>query len=118
MQKFSSKKNRPKFDIEWMCSKTFNLSVLSGTPNRRQQTKVFCYFVTTFLPFFETFRWLLFQLPNQTFKTVGGRVVKGYVGFPTNDNSASQALYFDWPDATEANRNLSERCHKVVTKKN
>ena len=32
MQKFSSfgrkKKNRPKFDIEWICSKTFNYHVL------------------------------------------------------------------------------------------
>ena len=66
--------------------------------------------------FLTTFWWLSLQLANRNATTVGGRVDKLYVGFPTTANSASHSnLYFDWPVAKEAIRKLSKRCQKVFT---
>ena len=47
MQKFSSfgrkKKNRPKFDIEWICSKTFNCVSIPG----KEEISTRFWFVST-----------------------------------------------------------------------
>ena len=47
MQKFSSfgrkKKNRPKFDIEWLCSKTFNCVVGTEQSVRKSVIAGVCF---------------------------------------------------------------------------
>ena len=70
--------------------------------------------MTSFSQLSDGFR-LPFKLANQNVRTVGDGIVKGHVGFPTNDNSGrhSHSLHFDWPDATEAIRRLPKRCQNV-----